>query len=107
VNYHWNWRIFWEPAPSGTGALIATLAFGLITPPYRLVLLVGFPQVCHGCDGNISARTTRQLTLGVAEENGYELNERGALLSDRALLFSVRLVAYFCLPLKTERHLID
>jgi hypothetical protein len=19
MNYHWNWRMFWEPAPSGTG----------------------------------------------------------------------------------------
>jgi glutamate/aspartate transport system permease protein len=30
VNYHWNWRIFWEPAPSGTGTYLDMLLHGLV-----------------------------------------------------------------------------
>jgi len=69
VNYHWNWRIFWEPAPNGTGnyldmllsglvltietaicAWIIALAFGLVigvmrTLPSRAASLVGFAYV--------------------------------------------------------------
>jgi len=30
VNYHWNWRIFWEPAPSGTGTYLDMLLSGLV-----------------------------------------------------------------------------
>jgi glutamate/aspartate transport system permease protein len=30
VNYHWNWRIFWEPAPNGTGAYLDMLLSGLV-----------------------------------------------------------------------------
>jgi glutamate/aspartate transport system permease protein len=30
VNYHWNWRIFWEPAPSGTGTYLDMLLSGLL-----------------------------------------------------------------------------
>jgi glutamate/aspartate transport system permease protein len=30
VNYHWNWRIFWEPAPSGTGNYLDMLLSGLL-----------------------------------------------------------------------------
>jgi glutamate/aspartate transport system permease protein len=29
VNYHWNWRIFWEPAPNGTGNYLDMLLSGL------------------------------------------------------------------------------
>jgi glutamate/aspartate transport system permease protein len=29
VNYHWNWRIFWEPAPNGTGTYLDMLLSGL------------------------------------------------------------------------------
>ena len=29
MNYHWNWRIFWEPAPSGTGTYLDMLLSGL------------------------------------------------------------------------------
>jgi glutamate/aspartate transport system permease protein len=29
VNYHWNWRIFWEPAPDGTGNYLDMLLSGL------------------------------------------------------------------------------
>ena len=28
VNYHWNWRIFWEPAPNGTGTYLDMLLSG-------------------------------------------------------------------------------
>jgi glutamate/aspartate transport system permease protein len=69
VNYHWNWRIFWEPAPNGTGnyldmllsglvltietaicAWIIALAFGLVigvmrTLPSRAAALAGFAYV--------------------------------------------------------------
>jgi glutamate/aspartate transport system permease protein len=69
VNYHWNWRIFWEPAPSGAGsyfdmllsglaltietglfAWIIALAFGsligvLRTLPSRTASVVGFAYV--------------------------------------------------------------
>jgi glutamate/aspartate transport system permease protein len=69
VNYHWNWRIFWEPAPNGTGnyldmllsglvltietaicAWIIALACGLVigvmrTLPSRAASLVGFAYV--------------------------------------------------------------
>ena len=69
MNYHWNWRIFWEPAPNGTGnyldmllsglvltietaicAWIIALAFGLVigvmrTLPSRAASLVGFAYV--------------------------------------------------------------
>ncbi|MDB5637645.1 MAG: glutamate transporter permease [Bradyrhizobium sp.] len=30
MNYHWNWRIFWEPAPSGTGTYLDMLLSGLV-----------------------------------------------------------------------------
>jgi glutamate/aspartate transport system permease protein len=30
VNYHWNWQIFWEPAPSGTGTYLDMLLAGLV-----------------------------------------------------------------------------
>jgi glutamate/aspartate transport system permease protein len=30
VNYHWNWHIFWEPAPSGTGTYLDMLLAGLV-----------------------------------------------------------------------------
>src|SRR4029077_17745242 len=30
LNYHWNWRIFWEPAPSGTGTYLDMLLHGLV-----------------------------------------------------------------------------
>jgi len=29
VNYHWNWHIFWEPAPDGTGDYLDMLLSGL------------------------------------------------------------------------------
>jgi glutamate/aspartate transport system permease protein len=29
VNYHWNWRIFFEPAPNGTGSYLDMLLSGL------------------------------------------------------------------------------
>ena len=29
MNYHWNWRIFWEPAPEGTGTYLDMLLSGL------------------------------------------------------------------------------
>ena len=29
MNYHWNWRIFWETAPDGTGTYLDTLWSGL------------------------------------------------------------------------------
>ena len=30
MNYHWNWRIFWEPSPSGTGTYLDMLLHGLV-----------------------------------------------------------------------------
>jgi glutamate/aspartate transport system permease protein len=30
VNYHWNWRVFWEPAPDGTGTYLDMLLSGLL-----------------------------------------------------------------------------
>ena len=30
MNYHWNWRIFWEPAPNGTGNYLDMLLSGLV-----------------------------------------------------------------------------
>src|SRR3954464_860418 len=30
VNYHWNWRIFFEPAPNGTGTYLDMLLSGLL-----------------------------------------------------------------------------
>ena len=30
MNYHWNWRIFWEPAPDGTGTYLDMLLSGLV-----------------------------------------------------------------------------
>ena len=30
MNYHWNWRIFWEPAPNGTGDYLDMLLSGLV-----------------------------------------------------------------------------
>jgi glutamate/aspartate transport system permease protein len=30
VNYHWNWHIFWEPAPNGTGSYLDMLLSGLV-----------------------------------------------------------------------------
>jgi glutamate/aspartate transport system permease protein len=30
VSYHWNWRIFWEPSPSGNGTYLDMLLHGLV-----------------------------------------------------------------------------
>ena len=30
MNYHWNWRIFCEPAPNGTGTYLDMLLSGLV-----------------------------------------------------------------------------
>ncbi len=30
MNYHWNWRIFWEPSPNGTGHYLDMLLSGLV-----------------------------------------------------------------------------
>ena len=30
MNYHWNWRVFWEPAPNGTGTYLDMLLSGLV-----------------------------------------------------------------------------
>ncbi|HKO71438.1 MAG TPA: amino acid ABC transporter permease [Bradyrhizobium sp.] len=30
MNYHWNWHIFWEPAPNGTGNYLDMLLSGLV-----------------------------------------------------------------------------
>jgi glutamate/aspartate transport system permease protein len=30
VNYHWNWRIFFDPAPNGTGSYLDMLLSGLL-----------------------------------------------------------------------------
>jgi len=30
LNYHWNWRVFFEPAPSGTGTYLHMLLSGLV-----------------------------------------------------------------------------
>ena len=30
MNYHWNWHIFWEPAPDGTGTYLHMLLSGLL-----------------------------------------------------------------------------
>jgi len=30
VNYHWNWGIFWEPSPNGTGNYLDMLLSGLV-----------------------------------------------------------------------------
>jgi len=30
VNYHWHWRVFWEPAPNGTGTYLDMLLSGLV-----------------------------------------------------------------------------
>ena len=30
MNYHWNWSIFWEPAPNGTGTYLDMLLSGLV-----------------------------------------------------------------------------
>ena len=30
MNYHWNWHIFWEPAPDGTGTYFDMLLSGLL-----------------------------------------------------------------------------
>ena len=30
MNYHWNWRVFFEPAPSGTGTYLDMLLSGLV-----------------------------------------------------------------------------
>jgi hypothetical protein len=71
--------------------------------------LPGFPQGCHGRWKYKRKNNTPANHWEFAGENGYELNERGALLCHRALLFLHLLsnIFYFCLPLKTERHLIN
>ena len=43
MNYHWNWRIFWEPAPNGTGTYLDMTANMPIVHPEKVlapVLLV-------------------------------------------------------------------
>ncbi|HEY3680226.1 MAG TPA: amino acid ABC transporter permease [Bradyrhizobium sp.] len=30
MNYHWNWQIFWEPSPTGTGTYLDLLLWGLV-----------------------------------------------------------------------------
>ena len=43
MNYHWNWRIFWEPAPNGTGTYLDMTANLPVVHPEKVlapVLLV-------------------------------------------------------------------
>ena len=30
MNYHWNWYVFFEPSPNGTGAYLDMLLSGLV-----------------------------------------------------------------------------
>jgi glutamate/aspartate transport system permease protein len=30
LNYHWNWHVFWEPSPNGTGTYLDMLLSGLV-----------------------------------------------------------------------------
>ena len=43
MNYHWNWGIFFEPNPMGTGTYLDMLLSGLALPP-RLALTSGQAQ---------------------------------------------------------------
>jgi glutamate/aspartate transport system permease protein len=49
VNYHWNWRIFWEPAPNGTGTyldmLLSGLALTIETSIFAWIIALAFGSV--------------------------------------------------------------
>jgi glutamate/aspartate transport system permease protein len=49
VNYHWNWRIFWEPAPNGTGTyldmLLSGLALTIETALFAWIIALAFGSV--------------------------------------------------------------
>ena len=49
MNYHWNWRIFWEPAPNGTGTyldmLLSGLALTIETALFAWIIALAFGSV--------------------------------------------------------------
>jgi glutamate/aspartate transport system permease protein len=49
VNYHWNWHIFFEPAPSGTGNYLDMLLSGLVltieTALFAWIIALAFGSV--------------------------------------------------------------
>ncbi len=53
MNYHWNWAVFWDASPEGTGTYLSLLFWGLLTTVEVAVLAwliaLGFGTVIGVC----------------------------------------------------------
>jgi glutamate/aspartate transport system permease protein len=70
VNYHWNWHIFWEPAPNGTGNYLDMLLSGLVltieTAICAWVLALAFGSVI-GVMRTLPSKTASWIGFGYVE----------------------------------------
>ena len=70
MNYHWNWHIFWEPAPNGTGNYLDMLLSGLVltieTAICAWVLALAFGSVI-GVMRTLPSKTASWIGFGYVE----------------------------------------
>jgi glutamate/aspartate transport system permease protein len=70
VNYHWNWQIFWEPAPDGTGTYLDMLLSGLVvtieTAICAWIIALGLGSVA-GVLRTLPSRTASWFGFGYVE----------------------------------------
>lgn len=68
MNYHWNWKIFWEASPEGTGSYLSTLVSGL-----GWTLATALTAWCMALALGVAVGILRTLPAGPAARiaNGY------------------------------------
>ena len=68
MNYHWNWKIFWEASPEGAGSYLSTLASGL-----GWTLATALTAWCMALVLGVAVGILRTLPAGLATRlgNGY------------------------------------
>jgi len=67
VNYHWNWSIFWDPSPEGTGTYMDLLLQGMLTTLEVAALAWAVALVMGGVMGVLRTLPSRVArTVGTA-----------------------------------------
>ncbi len=70
MNYHWNWRIFWEPSPSGTGTYLDMLLHGLVvtieTSLFAWVIALAFGAII-GVMRTLPSKTAQRIGFAYVE----------------------------------------
>jgi glutamate/aspartate transport system permease protein len=65
MNYHWNWKIFWEASPEGTGSYLSTLVSGL-----GWTLATALTAWCMALALGVAVGILRTLPAGLAARLG-------------------------------------